>query len=105
MKVPRARPRPPLFLPRVGYRKRRLVDAVRLLPLFGGFLLLLPILWAPAETAVGDTARDGMYLFAVWAVLIGAAAWLAPGLADAADEGEAQVPSDENSSDGTKGDH
>ncbi len=105
MKVPRARPRPPLFLPRVGYRKRRLVDAARLLPVFGGFLLLLPILWAPGETAAGDTAPDGMYLFAVWAVLIGVAACLAPGLADAADDIEAQQAPDENASDSTKDDH
>lgn len=77
----------PLFLPRPDYRVRRLVDAARLLPLFGGFLWLMPILWGPNETVARDTAPDGIYLFAIWAVLIGLAALLAPGLANAADDG------------------
>ena len=34
------RPRAPLFLARAVYRKRRLRDAARLLPLVGAFLLL-----------------------------------------------------------------
>ena len=89
MKRPIRRERAPLFLPRPEYRRRRLVDAARLLPLFGGFLMMLPILWTPAATQARDTARDGMYLFAIWAVLVGLAAWLAPGLADAADDGAA----------------
>lgn len=87
MRRPQRQPRAPLFLPRPSYRMRRLVDAARLLPVFGGFLLLLPILWGPADTAAHDTASAGIYLFGVWAVLIGLAAWLAPGLADAADDG------------------
>ena len=81
------RPRAPLFLPRPEYRRRRLVDAARLLPVFGAFLVLLPILWAPVETGARDTARDGIYLFVIWAILVGLAAWLAPGLADGADDG------------------
>ena len=79
--------RGPLFLPRPEYRKRRLVDAARLLPVFGGFLMFLPILWAPDGAQGRDTARDGIYLFVIWAVLVGLAAWLAPSLADAADDG------------------
>lgn len=63
----------PLFLPRASYRRRRLRDAARLLPLFGAFLILLPILWSPASTRGSDTAPDGIYLFAVWAGLIAAA--------------------------------
>jgi hypothetical protein len=88
MKRPTQRVRPPLFLPRPEYRRRRLVDAARLLPLFGGFLMLVPILWAPAGVQGRDTARDGIYLFAIWAVLVALAAWLAPRLADAADDAE-----------------
>lgn len=68
---------------------RRLVDAARLLPLFGGFLILLPILWVPGDTAARDTAPAGIYLFGVWAVLIVAAALLAPLLANAADTADA----------------
>ena len=63
----------PLFLRPASYRRRRRRDAARLLPFVGLFLLLLPILWAPQSTAERDTARDGIYLFVIWAVLIGLA--------------------------------
>jgi hypothetical protein len=102
MKRPIPRVRPSLFLPRPEYRRRRLVDAARLLPLFGGFLMLLPILWGPAGAQGRDTARDGMYLFVIWAVLVGLAAWLAPRLADAADDTEGlgnDAPSDDQKDD------
>ena len=72
-----------LFLARASYRRRRLIDAARLLPVLGAFLFLLPVLWAPAEGMNGtgrDTATDGLYLFAAWAVLIVFAALMAPGL-------------------------
>jgi len=74
-------PRQPLFLARQSYRRRRLVDATRLLPVLGGLLLALPLLWqGGAEPWL--TSRIGLYLFAVWFGLIAAAAllgrWLAP---------------------------
>ena len=82
--------RRPLFLPRARYRRRRLRDAARLLPVFGAFLFLLPILWSPATTMLNDTAPDGIYLFAVWAGLIAVAGVLSrhlkPDDADPADE-------------------
>lgn len=71
MKPPR-----PLFLARAAYRRRRLRDAARLLPVFGVFLVLLPILWTPVA-ADRDTATDGIYLFAVWFLLIVVAALFA----------------------------
>jgi hypothetical protein len=74
------RPRPQLFLGRESYRRRRLIDAGRLLPFAGAFLILLPILWEPAATEGRDTAPDGIFLFLVWAGLIAGAAILAPGL-------------------------
>lgn len=74
------RPAAPLFLAKSGYRRRRLNDAARLVPVFGAFLIFLPILWGPAQTPQADTATDGLYLFGVWAGLILAAAALAPGL-------------------------
>ena len=74
------RPGPPLFLAKSGYRRRRLHDAARLVPLFGVFLIFLPILWDPGATPEVDTARDGLYLFGVWAGLIAIAAVLAPAL-------------------------
>ena len=84
------RGRAPLFLKRRLYRQRRLRDAARMLPVFGLFLFLVPILWKPAETARPDTAPDGLYLFAVWAGLVLVAALMAPGLADegGSDDGE-----------------
>jgi hypothetical protein len=63
----------PLFLRPASYRHRRRRDAARLLPVVGAFLVLLPILWAPQNTFQRDTAPDGIYLFVVWAVLIGLA--------------------------------
>lgn len=68
--------RPP-FLARKSYRRRRMADAARLLPVLGLFLVLLPILWRPAETPASDTASGGVYLFAVWNILIVAAFVLA----------------------------
>lgn len=67
------RPRPPLFLERQNYRRRRVADAARLLPLLGALLFCLPLLWAPQKTPAADTARGGLFVFAVWAGLIFAA--------------------------------
>lgn len=60
---------PPLFLSQGSYRQRRLMDAVRLLPLLGVFLIGLPVLWAPGMPS-GGTARGFVYLFAIWVLLI-----------------------------------
>ena len=59
-------PRPPEFLARRSYRLRRLMDAARLLPIFGLLLLLLPMLRAGSDAAAPPTAMEGVYLFAVW---------------------------------------
>ncbi len=64
--------RAPVFLARTGYRLRRLMDAARVLPLAGVFLFLLPLLWGG-----GPTARAIVFVFLVWAALIGIAALLA----------------------------
>lgn len=76
-------PGQPLFLARRSYRRRRLMDAARLLPLFGAVLILLPALWQPSETPAPDTGRGGIYLFSVWLVLVLAGAALARGLSPA----------------------
>ena len=67
----------PLFLARAVYRRRRMRDAARLLPMVGLLLVLLPGL------RQSGSASDAIYLFVVWAVLIGGAAALAPGLSRA----------------------
>lgn len=73
------RPKRPLFLARAPYRRRRLRDAARLLPVLGVFLFLLPLLWT-AEGRVSLNAGDVVYFFSVWLVLIALAAAFAPGL-------------------------
>jgi hypothetical protein len=74
------RPGLPLFLQRRPYRRRRKIDAARLLPVFGAFLLLLPMLWDPVARGSRGTVHDGLYLFVVWAGLIAVARLLAPSL-------------------------
>lgn len=83
------RPKGPLFLARAPYRRRRLRDAARLLPVVGVFLLLLPLLWAQTSR-MSLTSGDVIYFFLVWLALIGLAAAFAPGLrsGDGADEEE-----------------
>jgi hypothetical protein len=74
-----ARAKPPVFLARALYRRRRLRDAARLLPVLGLLLLLLPLLWTP-DARVNLSSGDVLYFFGVWLLLIGLAAAFAPGL-------------------------
>lgn len=69
--------RAPLFLARRAYRLRRLTDAARLMPVIGTFLILLPVFWRGPGAALPSTATGGVYLFAVWAALVLAAAIIA----------------------------
>ncbi|MFN3824120.1 MAG: hypothetical protein ACK4RN_09095 [Pseudorhodobacter sp.] len=79
----------PVFLARSSYRRRRLRDAARLLPVVGAFLVWLPMLWDDGATGARNTATDVIYLFAVWSVLILAAVVLSARLGgdDEADRG------------------
>jgi hypothetical protein len=78
-----ARSRAPLFLERQVYRRRRLMDAARMLPVLGLVALLLPALWSrDGETG---TAAEAVYLFGLWALLILAAVLLSRPLRDAQD--------------------
>jgi hypothetical protein len=79
----------PLFLARRTYRRRRLMDALRLLPWLGVFLFALPLMWSDRATASGL-----LYLFGAWLVLIVLSFALVRRLSD--DPGEAP----ENSGDG-----
>jgi peptidoglycan/LPS O-acetylase OafA/YrhL len=80
----------PLFLARAVYRRRRLRDAARLLPVLGLLLMLLPAL---GRDTSGDV-RDAIYFFILWGVLIAAAAVLAPGLSATEGDQEADIPPD-----------
>lgn len=74
----------PLFLQRKSYRARRMMDVIRLLPLLGLALWMIPLLW-PVGDAVGDGAAQATqsiptsvalkYLFGVWIALV-AVGWL-----------------------------
>lgn len=76
MKVPG---RPLFVAPRI-YRRRRLIDAARILPVLGAVLLIVPLLHPSTPENPRSTAFDGLYLFGVWALLIFGAWALAPGL-------------------------
>ncbi len=76
------------FVAPAAYRHRRLIDAARILPFAGFLLLMLPLAWEPPAGALRDTAGDTVYLFALWALLIAAAAALAPGLSRPPSEGQ-----------------
>lgn len=71
--------RPTTFLARDTYRRRRLIDALRILPVLGALLFLVPMLGAGQTER--STALAGLYLFGVWVALIVTAAafvrWLA----------------------------
>lgn len=66
----------PLFLHRKSYRKRRLMDVIRLLPLLGLALWMVPLIWPggdmAAQATVGavSTSVALRYLFSVWIVLV-----------------------------------
>ena len=68
----------PLFLARETYRRRRFIDAMRLLPVLGVVLFVVPLLGAGGGRS---TALGGLYVFAVWLGLIGGAALLTRRLA------------------------
>jgi hypothetical protein len=72
----------PLFLARRTYRRRRLMDALRLLPWLGAFLFGLPLLWSAPRTASGL-----LYLFAAWVVLIALSFALSRRLSEDPDDG------------------
>lgn len=62
-----SRERPPVFLERRSYRRRRLTDAARLLPVIGVLLVLIPLLWtngARAEPVL--TSHAMIYFFGLW---------------------------------------
>ena len=61
------------FLARSGYRRRRLIEAVRVMPIVGVLLFLMPVLWASKEQDA-ETSGGWLYLFGAWFILIGLAA-------------------------------
>lgn len=66
-----------VFLERQSYRRRRLIDLVRVLPLVGMFLWALPLFWGGDTPNEISTSAAMIYVFAVWFVLSICAAILA----------------------------
>ncbi|WP_108501190.1 hypothetical protein [Paracoccus indicus] len=62
----------PLFLERASFRRRRLGDAARVLPVLAMLAMLLPVWWVPASLSY---AAGAVWIFGTWAVLI-LAVWL-----------------------------
>ena len=58
-----------LFLEHEGYRRRRTIDAARLIPFLGVVLVFLPLLWGQGEGSI-KTSSAIVYLFGVWVVLV-----------------------------------
>ncbi|KAF0675010.1 hypothetical protein [Profundibacterium mesophilum] len=73
----------PPFLERQTYRRRRLMDAARLLPIVGAIFFALPLLWAggTAQSGAASTAQGGLYVFIIWGGLILCAVLMARPLA------------------------
>ncbi len=57
----------PLFLEHASYRRRRLGDAARVLPVLSLISQLLPIWWMPERLSY---AVGALWLLGVWAVMI-----------------------------------
>lgn len=76
-----ASPREPIFLARQTYRRRRLIDAMRFLPVVGLVLFMVPLIGGGGVAR--GTAAAGAFLFAVWIGLIVMAALLVRLLAGA----------------------
>ncbi len=57
----------PLFLERASFRRRRLGDAARVLPILATILVLVPVWWIPAQVSF---AGGAVWLFGLWAGLI-----------------------------------
>ena len=58
--------RTPLFLERQSYRRRRLIDMIRMLPVIGALLWAIPLLWKSGPDGDVPTSVAIIYLFGVW---------------------------------------
>lgn len=72
-----SKPQPPLFLEQGNYRQRRLRDVALALPIMGGVLCLLPLIWPQDGDDAVTTGNAALYIFGVWLVLIGLTAIVA----------------------------
>ncbi|MFK7745105.1 MAG: hypothetical protein AB8B47_08620 [Roseobacter sp.] len=62
-----------LFVERSTYRRRRLMDAVKLIVILGMCLWIMPVLWPTGDVTGRDTVSMSnalYYVFGVWVALI-----------------------------------
>ena len=78
----------PVFLERQGYRRRRLQDVARLVPVLGLFLFMVPLLGN--QRFGNELAVLLVYFFLAWAFLIVIAALVARALERQAADARAQ---------------
>lgn len=84
-------PQKPLFLERRSYRRRRVMDALRLLPFLCALLwVVVPTMWPNAPEAGRDTPLSTTlwYVFSIWGLTISASFALWRRLSDGDDETE-----------------
>ncbi|MGB3245362.1 MAG: hypothetical protein WBB25_12570 [Sulfitobacter sp.] len=63
----------PIFLERRSYRKRRMMDAVRLLPFLALALWMVPLMWRGPDAVAGDVMPMSValrYVFGIWASMV-----------------------------------
>lgn len=60
----------PVFLERSTYRMRRVIDAIRLVPIFGAVLWIIPIFMRSGSDEIGSISTLMIYVFSVWLILI-----------------------------------
>lgn len=70
--------KPPMFLERDGYRRRRIADAARIVPVFGGILIMVPLIWVKGPEGGITTVQAFLYIFGIWAIMVGLAAFMSP---------------------------
>lgn len=51
-----------------SYRRRRMADAARMLPVFGVAFWAIPLLWSGAQDRTSTTSAM-LYIFGIWALL------------------------------------
>lgn len=82
-----------VFVQQRTYKRRRMADAARMLPILGGILFMIPLLWL--DTTTMTTARVMVYLFVVWAALAGIAGLLSRRLGPEEDQSDDKIADEE----------
>lgn len=68
--------KPTVFLERQAYKRRRMRDLARGVPIIGAVLLGIPLLWTHGGPQIdgATTSQALVYIFLVWMFLVGLAA-------------------------------